>query len=407
MKLLILLSVLSTAALGNIPHLPLELSFEESKALYASLGDKQRKGIKNTSIQAAITGGERLSQWIDLINSQRSETSAIRLTSKETQRGIPVESPSKYGPSTIGQKLNELIQHMPESMTNIIYNQADLTQTLQIEDAIFIEWGRKVSRLYQSAVRWETFKPWRSQMAQRRFRDIRGFYHLRKIQDLDQTLQAYSSLSTDEQSQLKSHLEMICLNTTQNERTCAREFNSALLASKLVEFKNRYWSRSQRIWDSFFDIVNPRRDVSWESPNLMEVIFKDPKNTKIAHWLKDNVEDEFQIPELNWRLEMNFVERGFGLSHLEFQKNTTPHVSGGNKIVMDANTPLEEYNVRWTIRHEYGHILRLPDCYHEFYLPEENLMMSYQLDTSDLMCSRVGAMNERIYNELKRVYFKR
>lgn len=393
-------------ASAHIPHIPLDLTFEETRALQARLPDSQIKNINNNSIKAAIKGGERLSQWIDLINAQRTDENAIRLTSKATQRGIPVESPSKYGPSTIEKKLNDLINDMPSSMTQIIYRDDVMTETISVEDAQFIEWGRKVSRLYQSAVRWETFKPWRRQMAERRFRDIRGFYHLRKIENLDQLLSDFSQQTQDMKNELRSHLEMICLNSTRNEKTCSAEFQLAEGRNQIKEFKDRFWRNSQRIWDSFFKISNPRRDVTWTNPQLMEVKFKDPKNTKIATWLKENVEDEFQWAPENWQLQMNFVERGFGLSHLEFKKNTTPHVSGGNKIVMDANTPLEEYNVRWTIRHEYGHILRLPDCYHEFFLPEENLMMSYQLDITDLMCSRVGEMNDRIFQELKKVYFK-
>ena len=138
----------------------------------------------------------------------------------------------------------------------------------------------------------------------------------------------------------------------------------------------------------------------------MEVTFKDPKNEVIADWLKVNIEDEFRRPLLNWNLEMRFIRGGWFTAYLEFKKNVTPHVSGGNKVVMDANTDIEEYGVRWTIRHEYGHILRIPDCYHEFYDKERNLMINYQLDVTDLMCSRAGVMNDRIYEELKRVYYK-
>ena len=47
----------------------------------------------------------------------------------------------------------------------------------------------------------------------------------------------------------------------------------------------------------------------------------------------------------------------------------TPHVNrlGGNVIVMDAAASIEVYAIRWAIRHEYGHVLGLPDCYFEFY----------------------------------------
>ncbi len=58
-----------------------------------------------------------------------------------------------------------------------------------------------------------------------------------------------------------------------------------------------------------------------------------------------------------------------GYSLLYFQKGVTPHVNrlGGNVIIMDAAASIEEYAIRWAIRHEYGHVLGLPDCYFEFY----------------------------------------
>jgi hypothetical protein len=73
---------------------------------------------------------------------------------------------------------------------------------------------------------------------------------------------------------------------------------------------------------------------------------------------------------------------------------------------MDSNQPIEEYESQWTIRHEFGHVLGLPDCYHEFYDVNARAYVNYQLDITDLMCSRAGNMNERIYKELKEAYEK-
>ena len=76
-----------------------------------------------------------------------------------------------------------------------------------------------------------------------------------------------------------------------------------------------------------------------------------------------------------------------------------------NSLTMDANQSLAEYHVRWTIRHEFGHTLGFPDCYVEFYDTSTQEMISYQVDTSNLMCSRRGKLQEKHYNELKRVYY--
>ena len=42
----------------------------------------------------------------------------------------------------------------------------------------------------------------------------------------------------------------------------------------------------------------------------------------------------------------------------------------------------------------------LPDCYFEFYDEQNQMGVSYQIDTTDLMCSRAGNFNERLYKEL-------
>lgn len=409
MKYLIYLSFSLSYAFAHTHHLPLELTFEESQAIYSKLEKNQTKDGTNLNtpyIQGSIAGGEKMSQWLALINKNRTEENKIRLTSKKTQRGIPVEKPSKYGPSTIEADFKKLIQAMPIEMAQIIYGKDSIQTSPIVSDEDFITWAKKVSRLYQTAVRWMSYQRWLPQMSQRKYKDIRGYYHLNKIADLDRVLEGYHQTTADEQQKLAEHLNGICLNSLRNEAKCESKLKKAIAADQLVDFKNLYWNNSKKVWDSFFEISDPRRDVTWDSPNVMHVKFKDPNNDTIANWLKENVEDEFQIPLKNWRLEMKFERFGFGLSYIEFQKNVTPHVSGGNKVVMDANTALEEYGVRWTIRHEYGHILRLPDCYHEFYDAKNNLMINYQLDTTDLMCSRAGQMNDRIYEELKRVYYR-
>ena len=94
MKLLVLLSALSTAAFGNIPHLPLELSFEESKAIYASMDAGQRKGIKNTSIRTAIAGGDA-----------GEAKKALQSVQPELQRGVAKGIMHK---NTVARKISRL-----------------------------------------------------------------------------------------------------------------------------------------------------------------------------------------------------------------------------------------------------------------------------------------------------------
>jgi hypothetical protein len=96
------------------------------------------------------------------------------------------------------------------------------------------------------------------------------------------------------------------------------------------------------------------------------------------------------------------------MTHIVFKEGATPHVNelAGSEITMDGNRNIDEYSSRWTIRHEYGHVLGLPDCYIEFYDESEGVMISYQLDITNLMCSRRGRLQEKHFDELKRVYLK-
>ena len=410
----ILLGLVTLSAFASTPHIPLELTFEESRQWQKTI--EYNQSLKNgdqeefettREIELATSAGEILGKWLEKINENRGDD-PIRLTSVSTRRGIPIDKPSKYGPSTVEKTYKEFQESMPKAMFAVFFENAPLTSELPVEKDLFIEWARKLSKHYQSAVRWTGMQRWRGYYTQRRFDDVRGYYHLKNLKDLDGKLDTYTNLSTEDKAELKKHLLGICLNTTHSESQCESHFQAYASKNRLKSFKNKYWNHSEKLWRAFFDISSPRHDVEWshKNPYVMEVPFLNPERTDIANWLKENVEDEFRREEFNWSLLLSFVDRGFGISRLDFKPNVTPHVSGGNLIVMDANTSLEEYSVKWTIRHEYGHILRLPDCYFEFYSPEENLMINYQLDVTDLMCSRAGDMNDRIYHELKRVYFK-
>jgi hypothetical protein len=390
----------------------LDLSLEEYQEWNSKIPVNLNKGTNKETpyIKQSIDGGEKMSAWLKLVNTERSNETVIRLTSRATQRGIPIHAPSIYGPATIKRDYLKLNLDMPKALSEVIYGSGAISKKLPVTDDVFILWARKTSKLYQTSVRWKGMQPWLDDLEARGTRDVRGFYLLKNLKDLDYSLDNIDAVTLEEASKIKTALAGICINATAYRKRCPKDVEKAFLNKKLREFKNKYWEKAQKNWDRFFLISNPRKDITWKknAPNTMHVEFKKIKNSTVQTWLKENVEDEFKMDNLGWNLEMSFIKGRVwgGTAYLEFQPNVTPHVSGGNKIVMDANTPLEEYGVKWTIRHEYGHILRIPDCYHEFYDRANNQMINYQLDITDLMCSRVGQMNERIYNELKRVYLK-
>lgn len=395
-------------SISEPPHLPLELTFEESLKLAKKFKKLKSNQELAAETKAAIRGGERMNQWMNKINANRTDDTKIRLTSKGTRGGIPVDKPSKYGTKTIKKRYLELRSQMPKTMDAIIYGNQAITDQKTVTDEDFIKWARKVSGTYQSAVRWQGSQPWLSWYKQNRARDIRGYFHLKNMKDVKSKLTDFTSLDPSEKQEIKKHLLSLCYNTQTDDRYCESEFSRYSKRNDLNGMKNRYWNKAKSVWNSFFNISNPRSDVEWDArnPNEMRVPFKRVNDQRISDWLKENVEDEFKRDALNWEMLIDYVRGGWGTAHLEFKSGVTPHVSGGNKVVMDKNVSIDEYSVKWTIRHEFGHILRLPDCYVEFYDEKEQLMINYQLDITDLMCSRAGDMNDRIYQELKRVYFR-
>jgi hypothetical protein len=407
-----LLTLISLSAKASEHHhsLPLDLSFQEYQKLwhdFSEKADKDQTEALDDNIKQAINGGEKFSQWLNKINQARSAENQIRLTSSSNRRGIPIDKPSKYGPKTIEKRLNNLLVELPNSIKKVVYADTAINSEVPTDVETFIKYGRKVKGLYSTAVRWSTsILPWLSWYKRNKRRDVRGYYYLNKMEDLDENLRNFQTLSTETQKVVKKHLLGICQNNNRSLNNCKRLLERRIAANGVLNFKNSFWTEAKATWDSFFKIKNRRTDVVWSknAPDEMNVTFVDPDNDVIKDFLKDNIEDEFKTN--SWNLNMSFKERGGGTAYIQFKPNVTPHVTGGNIIVMDANTSIEEYAVKWTIRHEYGHILRLPDCYVEFYDEAEEVAVNYQLDTTDLMCSRAGDFNQRIYLELKEKYFR-
>ena len=371
-------------------------------------------------IASAISMGERLHQWIENINSHRSEKDQIVPFKGVPLNSYPIERPNKYGPKTITQDFKKLWRKLPGSIKKVLFEKKKLTSNIpkDLKEDQFITLSRQIISLYKTAIRWETLiEPSLYTYTHSRYKDVRGFYNLRKLKQkgvLDKNLANYKSLSEDFKHEIWQNLIDICRNGTRPKNSCIEILTQALKENKLVEFKNDYWGVATSNWNSFFEIRQPRIDVEWhhDHPQKMKVPFKNIKDSHISHFLKHNVEDEFRHQD--WSLEITYTDKEppgafihrSPLASLQLQPNVKTHVLDGSIIVMDANTDLDEWYSQWLIRHEFGHILRLPDCYFEFYDEEEELVINYQLDTSDLMCSFTGRMNERIYKELKRVYFK-
>lgn len=400
----------STQLIAKSPlHLDLEMDSKEYKIHLKTFQKNNLINFQNSdhpAISRALKLGERLSNWISLINNNRSPEQAIRLTSASTRRGIPIDSPNMYSPSIIEKETRKILTEFPQEMKEVITSRAELPSSIKIDDQTFIEHARKLDRNYQAAARYKSVDRYRASYIEEANRDVRGYYYLKKNNISENDLYDLSHYSQDEKQKIENALTLVCLNSLKNLKRCQKEFEKASEKNELFNFYKMHIMESKKNWDEFFKIPKYaiREDINW-SGKAATIPFNIPTIAKFIPYLRNNVEDEFKWH--GWKLEIIFGNYP-SAPYLKFEPGVVPHVNelGGNEIVMDSNQPIEEYESQWTIRHEFGHILGLPDCYHEFYDVKAKAYVNYQLDTTDLMCSRAGNMKKRIYEELKKAYGK-
>lgn len=397
--------IFATGAIAQAPiHLDLEMSSAEYRAILKKNSSNKSKQVEDPSIENAIKLGERLSKWIALVNTGRTAETAIRLTSATTRRGIPIDKPNKYSPAIIKTDTAKILADLPASMKEVLTSSSALPGTIPLDDETFITFARRVDRNYQSAARYKSVDVYRYHYISAANKDVRGYYYLMTNKITANELRDVTIIPSAQVSSIKEALTLVCLNATGNLSKCKTEVTDAFSKNTVAALYTKHIKASKKTWDNFFKIpVSARRsDINWTG-NTAVVPFNTPEIAKFIPYLQNNIEDEFRWE--NWGLKINFGTYSDG-PYLKFEPGVVPHVNalGGNEIVMDSNQPIEEYESQWTIRHEFGHVIGLPDCYHEFYDVTNNEYVNYQLDVTDLMCSRAGNMNERIYLELKNAY---
>lgn len=399
----------SMSALAHPLHLDLETSSSEYRKILGQEKNNSQKSFNNNddpAITEALALGERLSKWINVVNARRSQSTAIRLTSAATSRGIPISRPNMYSPQIIKKTTEEIIIELPKVVKSILLTNAELTSALPISDETFIEYARKIDKNYQRAARYKSINVHRDYYIKAATKDVRGFYYLKTNNITENELRDPKNFSGSKLATVIESLIQLCANGNGDTKKCGKDVHKALSNNELDKIYKSYIKAGEKNWNSFFQIPSygVRYDVSWNG-NTTVVPFNTPEIPKFVPYLKNNIEDEFRFG--TWGLKLNFGVHEDG-PYLKFQAGVVPHVDrlGGNQIVMDSNQSIEEYESQWTIRHEFGHILGLPDCYHEFFDVKKNAYVNYQLDITDLMCSRAGKMNERIFLELKKAYTK-
>lgn len=387
-------------------HLEMDMTSEEYRALTKGMDEFE----SSDPLTAILSFGKRNLDWLSFINASRDANHKLELSTPATQVGYPIEGPTFANRAVISRDWNTAVAALPQVVKAVILEGKDFTTNLGMSDAEFLTTIRLLDKLYQRASRWLLQEPYLEYYAQAAADDIRGYYYLQREPDLDVKLTDWANLDDATKSRLAGFLVSQCRNTGIEEAVCRSQLAAApQQPNGFLNFHHRYVEAASAHFNSYFQIQGDRSDVTWtgEEPNVLNIPFKNPRRDDVLAWLRDNIQDEWHWND--WQLKLNFMDEGDdNMTHVVFEAGATPHVNdiAGSEITMDGNRSIQEYSSRWTIRHEYGHVLGFPDCYLEFYDTAVQQMVQYQLDISNLMCSRTGHLQQKHFDELKRVYFR-
>ncbi|MEK6553816.1 MAG: hypothetical protein AABZ31_01135, partial [Bdellovibrionota bacterium] len=393
-----------------MPHYDLEMTGQEYRQVFENPSAQIKiSSLSLANLQDILQVGKRNLDWLKLINASRKDK--LSLSTEATQQGYPMDQPREYNPTLIRASFNNLKTAMPTALSAVIFGTGALPTTLPVTDEEYIEWGLKTDRVYQIAARWLTMEPYLGQLRMRQFEDIRGFYFLSQMKDRKDKFSDFKSLPAAEQEQMRVWLVQMCMNARQARATCKTKvegmISGAKTAAELEKFFADYSPYGQSLWDELMLIPSNGKfpDVRWNGDTDVRIPFRPVTDPAIANYLTKNLQEEWQFGKA-FNLYVDFSLSSSDAVFVTWQPGVTPHVPylGASEMVMDSNAPISEYDVQWTIRHEFGHVLGLPDCYVEFYNEDTQSIISYQLDTTDLMCSRRGHINQRHLDELRANY---
>lgn len=417
---LILFALLSLAAHADIespPHIgPEGLRFSKihtykvEKLVRNQLSNKDLNANETSELQnieMLLNVGKKASKWIELVNTKRDPASQLDLSSPTKSGGIPITAPQRSSTEIMLKRYNDFLESAPVAITSIIKSNQNLPTSIpeEVSSEEFVKSLRVLDRIYQSTIRWASARNWLSYYTERATYDIRGFIFLKNTPDLEAKLKTFPAMSDEEKAIYTGWFLGLCRNGTFSANRCKTELLKHTTNNTLYSFYNQYKEYGQNVYDLLFTVKKTRKEIKWDAERVtLHSPFQTPDRSDVQKWLKENIEDEWRRP--NFKLQINYKKTNEDIPKIQFKEGVTANVNGiaGNTITMEAEYPIETKDQKWTIRHEYGHVLGFQDCYLEFYDTNEKAIIYYEIDVDNLMCSRNGHLNSSHIEQLQIMY---
>lgn len=410
--LLLALFISAASAQSTPPHIgPEGGRFNKIHALKIErmiekrLENKEIASDEDRNLEMLLAVGKRASQWITAVNANRAPETQLDLSSPTKSGGIPITEPQKSSTAIMMKRYENFLKSTSPLITDVVTSSRELPSNPPVDDAEFVKSLRVLDRIYQSTIRWAGARQWLSWYMNRSIYDVRGFLFLKQTPNLEETLKSYPVMTTEDQSKYVGWLLGLCRNGDFNPNDCRSEIQSYIKRNTLFEFYNRFNKYGQSMYDLFFTVRKTRPEIYWNQEKTQLIApFQTPERSDVQKWLKENVEDEWKSSDFN--LIINYKKTTQDIPRIQFKEGVTANVNGiaGNLITMEAEYPIESKDQKWTIRHEYGHVLGFQDCYLEFYDANAAEMVYYEIDVDNLMCSRNGHLNIGHVDQLKKAY---
>lgn len=356
-------------------------------------------------LKAVTSMGQKVIAWLNLVNLHRDEAHRLNLADKTTKNPVPPEKPSITSIPIILEKFSARIADLPPEMQAYLIKDQKPVETPPVPDDVFLKHIRNLNSSYQQALRWIGHEPYFDIYAEQTVYDIRGYYFFKKEVDVEEKLKNFQTLDTEKKQSYQTWLIGLCHNSKINISDCASELVTTIEKQTVLAYYSKYFPQAKKTYQGFFEAEHLRDDLTWDTNKIqLTQNFILPTLTKVAHWLKSNIEDEWK--GLQFQLKLNFVPENDFSPFVKFVKGVTPNVSGARQeiITMDPDYSLDDYSTQWTIRHEFGHILGFPDCYLEFYEKQTETMTYYTIEPENLMCAWGGKFQPSQIEQLRKAY---